>query len=61
MHRFVSLGYPCFHARSCDITIGMVGYMSHSAEKHLRKAAPNYRRCNGTVGELLRVLQGLAR
>lgn len=48
------------HARSCDITIGMVGYMSHSAEKHLKKAAPNYRRCNGTVGELRRILQGLA-
>ncbi len=48
------------HARNCDLTIGMVGYMGHSAEKHLKKASSDYRRCNGTLGDLRRMLSSLA-
>ncbi len=47
------------HARSCDTTIGMVGFLSHAVEKHLKRASSDYRRCNGTLGELRRLLQGV--
>ena len=48
------------NAKGCDITIGMVGYLSHPTERHLKKASPDYRRCNGTVGDLKRMLHGLS-
>ncbi|MFN3327192.1 MAG: hypothetical protein ACK5AZ_27205, partial [Bryobacteraceae bacterium] len=47
------------HARNSDITIAMVSFISHQTEHHLRKAAKDYRRCNGTASDLGRILQGI--
>lgn len=47
------------NARSCDVTIGMVGFLGHAAEKHLKKQSRDFRRCNGTLGELKRMLDSL--
>ena len=44
------------NAAHVDVTYGMVGYMNHSVDKTLKKFAKDYRRVNGTVGDLKRSL-----
>ena len=44
------------HSSHVDLTMGMIGYMHHSVDGRLKKAAQNYQRVNGTVGELKRIL-----
>ena len=47
------------NAKSVDVTFGMVSYMSHPLDGALNKAAVNYRRVNGTVSDLKRLMYHL--
>ena len=47
-------------AQHCAVVIGMVGFLSHTAEDSLTNSSSRYVRVSGALGGLFRVLEGLA-